>query len=195
MSQHPLRFWAWAFVLVNLTCDIGGGTNASSRYASLLAMTEDHQFSINHYLGQTADWAKVGDRYYSNKAPGPVLVAFPFFWVVDTLTQSGNGNRVSRDKLRRQLRYFHLKWLSLLLQVLPMLLLFWWAVDWFESQGRFDLSIFSAITLFGTTSALMMNHFSGHGFAAVCVFGCVLGLVRKRWFFSGTAFGFAYIEI
>src|SRR5262245_39122619 len=67
-----------------------GGWNQNSRFALVRAIVEEHELSIDktmRFRGErvTGDVARVGDHFYSDKAPGlallaaaPVAMAHPF---------------------------------------------------------------------------------------------------------------------
>lgn len=92
--------------------------NQDSRLKMVVAVVDDGTFQIDKYLGTTVDYAKVGDHYYSDKAPGVAFLGMPVYWVLrqlpiydalsarlasssafgDTLRQGGGG--VGADRVR-----------------------------------------------------------------------------------------------
>lgn len=76
--------WAVAFLILNLVNTQDGGPNAVSRFLTLRAMSEEGTFRIDKRIGATSDWSMTpAGHYYSNKAPGPMLLGFPAFFVID----------------------------------------------------------------------------------------------------------------
>ena len=76
--------WVLLFVALSLAVTQYGGENAKSRDAALRALTEAHTFSIDNYKEWTLDWAHAPNgHYYSNKAPGAVLLGLPMFAATD----------------------------------------------------------------------------------------------------------------
>src|SRR5438552_9645121 len=58
----------------------GGSANEETRWATAASLVEHGSFEISwteRLLGPIADTARIGDRLYSNKAPGTVLLALP----------------------------------------------------------------------------------------------------------------------
>jgi hypothetical protein len=53
--------------------------NQDSRLKMVVAVVDDGTFQIDKYLGTTVDYAKVGDHYYSDKAPGVAFLGIPVY--------------------------------------------------------------------------------------------------------------------
>jgi hypothetical protein len=53
--------------------------NQNSRLNMVFAVVEDGTFRIDPYVGNTVDYAKVGDHYYSDKAPGAAFLGIPIY--------------------------------------------------------------------------------------------------------------------
>ncbi|MCB0150355.1 MAG: hypothetical protein KDE01_22240, partial [Caldilineaceae bacterium] len=51
--------------------------NQNSRLNMVFAVVEDGTFQIDRYVSNTVDYAKVGEHYYSDKAPGVALLGIP----------------------------------------------------------------------------------------------------------------------
>lgn len=83
--RGPLALFLATVALIYLTIhreqsDPNNG-NVWSRAALMFAIVEHHQLSIEPYLTRTDDWSRAAGRYYSNKAPGPPLLAVPVYFV------------------------------------------------------------------------------------------------------------------
>ena len=103
-----MRHWLLFFLLVNLVCDMPGGPNVGSRYAAICSMGVDQTFHIDRYRDMTADWVRTPDgHYYSNKAPGPALLALPFFLAADPWMTLGTDTREEADDRRLAFGHFH----------------------------------------------------------------------------------------
>ena len=84
-KETPCRHWIliFTFLLAILSNRTGLNTNVMSRVALMLAISERQSFEISPWQSLTLDWAKTPNgRYYSNKAPGPSLLAAPFFAIL-----------------------------------------------------------------------------------------------------------------
>jgi len=192
------RSTLWVWLLFALVAQVAfqqqGGTNARSRGATLLALVEEGSFQIDRYLSLTVDWAQTPDgHFYSNKAPGPVFLALPFFWVVDQVQTWGVADRQQRDVIREQSINGNLRFLSLLLQLLPWLLV---VGLWYRELENLKVSsttriIFLCAVLFANTSAVFMNTFFGHGLAAIWMLLLFWAVWKQRFALAGFCFGWA----
>ena len=68
----------------------GGDWNQNSRLDLALALARDRTVVISRYVGNTGDWSRVGEQFYSNKAPGPSFVACPVFMLAGWIEQQAN---------------------------------------------------------------------------------------------------------
>jgi hypothetical protein len=57
--------------------------NQNSRLNMIVAIVNDGTFQIDKYVSNTVDYAKVGDHYYSDKAPGAAFAGVPVYWVLN----------------------------------------------------------------------------------------------------------------
>ncbi len=121
--------------------------NQNSRLNMVVAVVDDGTFQIDRYVhgrlgyGKTVDYAKVGDHYYSDKAPGVALLGIPVYaglrallsWpIMDRLTERlasseafqatlrESGSGVVEDKVRYALAQVAL---SFLISAIPSALL------------------------------------------------------------------------
>jgi hypothetical protein len=116
--------FALFFLLIQFAFEQDGGVNPASRLAVLESFAENHTVRIDGYESMTVDWARTPDgHYYSNKAPGPVMVALPFYWLGDKIWNIRSSTKEKRDEVRYRVSWHVLKWFSLLLQALPFALL------------------------------------------------------------------------
>lgn len=58
--------------------------NQNSRLDMVVAIVDDQSFQIDKYVSNTVDYAKVGDHYYSDKAPGVALLGVPIYYGLKT---------------------------------------------------------------------------------------------------------------
>jgi hypothetical protein len=56
--------------------------NQNSRLNMVVAVVEDRTFKIDPYVSNTVDYAKVGEHYYSDKAPGTAFLGIPVYAVM-----------------------------------------------------------------------------------------------------------------
>jgi hypothetical protein len=83
------------------------GWNQKARLAAAFAFVETGTFRIDHFFQNeerglvTGDWAKSGDHYYSNKAPGASMLAIaPYFLAFHAEKAFGKDPR-SKDILKK----------------------------------------------------------------------------------------------
>ncbi len=66
----------------------GQAANQNARLDGIYAVVESGSFQIDSFIdppgGQanTIDWSQANGHYYSNKAPGTVLVGIPYYWLL-----------------------------------------------------------------------------------------------------------------
>ena len=82
------KTFLFVFFLVNLLLasfyiDIWCTPNTVSRAVPVLSLLENGSFCIDKYTDYTADKSKVGDHFYSDKAPFPTIAAVPFYWLIE----------------------------------------------------------------------------------------------------------------
>ncbi len=188
--------WAVAFLLLQLVNTQDGGPNAVSRFLTMRSMSELGSFTIDTRTGATSDWSKTPDpegHYYSNKAPGPMLLGFPTFFVIDQIPRLWEKGFRDEFNQRHVPGYFQKTWTSFLNQIVPLLLLLAFIVRWLNSLGiaRSTQIYFLLATFFGSTASMYFNNYSGHGLNAILQLGLLFTLLlgRYRWvgFFAGAA--------
>jgi hypothetical protein len=173
------------------------GTNPASRWAALCALSEQGNFQIDAYVDHTVDWAKAPNGHtYSNKAPGPVLIGYPVFKVLDAWQTRGIASREARDEVRLHHRSANMRLLSVLFQLLPYLVL---VFAWLREAQKAKLSeaaqeVLLVGLLFGTSTVCFLNSYFGHAIAATFILATALALYRGAIFWTGTFFGFAVLS-
>jgi hypothetical protein len=206
LRSNSFLIWIIFFLVSNLVYRGWGGTNELARYATLRAMSQDQTFSINPYAFWTIDWSKTpAGVYYSNKAPGPMLLSFPFFAVFDRLFADekkdvvkeillANGTKKTGKvspptETTRTLMIFFF-------QLLPMALLSGLIALKMKSMGISSgaVNFFLLALLFGNSAAVFANVFMGHSMTAVIVLALFYSLWRKNYFQIGLFFGLALLN-
>ncbi len=83
--------------------------NQNSRLNMVVAVVEDGTFQIDKYVPNTVDYAKVGQHYYSDKAPGAAFLGIPVYAglvlfldmpVIDSLMDRLANNKAFQTTLR-----------------------------------------------------------------------------------------------
>lgn len=85
--------------------------NQNSRLDMVVAVVDDGTFQIDKYVHNTVDYAKVGDHYYSDKAPGAAFLGIPVYAglrlfldlpVMDNLMNRLTSNEAFKSTLRTE---------------------------------------------------------------------------------------------
>lgn len=195
-KAHPLLPWVLAFWVGGIAIPQHGCQLELPRMLTMRAMGDHGTFQIGRYLDWTDEWAKTPDgRYYNNRAPGPTLVPFPVFYLIDRIVELTEGGKVDDQGRRPWPGRAHRSILSFLFQSLPFGILVMLAGTWLYGQGVSLVLVhaFALAALLGNTAALFMNNFSGHGLTASFALGCVLAVLYRRWHWVGFCYGFALL--
>lgn len=157
-----------------------------SRFAALRAITEQGELNIDEYRHWTIDWSKAPNgHYYSNKAPGSFLLVLPEFWLIDNIALIWDWDNKEQSGIRGAPGHFQKTMLSFLGQVIPLLILLYFICQFFTTRGYSSVSVqwMMAAVLFGSTAAIFMNNWFGHGFAAILYLLSIL-LLMEGWAFG-----------
>jgi hypothetical protein len=189
----PAWPWCLAFTIMCVTAWYDGGMNAASRFAMTRAMSARQTLRINRYVDWywTCDWARTPDgAYYSNKAPGPALLAFPATWAMDQALFAWDP-----ELKRTQPSVGYKTAVSVLYHVLPCVLVVLLASQMLCRRGVSPMAQwFAALAiLFGNTASVYMNSFYGHGMTAWLLLALALALLADRPALAGCFFGFALL--
>lgn len=189
--------WLVVFVILMFANTQDGGPNAVSRFLTMRAMSEEGTFTIDKRIGASMDWSQTPDgHYYSNKAPGPMLLGFPTFFVIDQFPRFKEKGFRDEHGHRHTPGYFQKTYTSFFNQILPFLVLALLLVAW---MGREKISVTSQIAFllaafFGSTVSLYFNNYSGHAFQAVLQLALLYSLIRGRFAWAGFLSGAALLS-
>ncbi|MCB9477085.1 MAG: hypothetical protein H6685_09445 [Deltaproteobacteria bacterium] len=143
------------------------GVNVQARFATTVRVVEDGTFELGEYAKTTSDLARVGNRYYTDKAPGLSLILVPFYAVARHLAADFDTRRHAT------------RLLSLTLATLLTLL------AWDRRMRRAGVDEFTRRTAvaflgIGTFAWAYWAMLFGHGPAALAIFWGVLLLIDYR---------------
>jgi hypothetical protein len=161
------------------------------------SMAEDLSFRIDNRIGATSDWAVTPEgHYYSNKAPGPMLLGFPAFFVIDQIPRLWEKGYRDEYGQRHFPGYFQKTWTSFLNQIVPLLILLALILPWLGEEGvhRYTQVYFLLAVFFGSTVSMYFNNYSGHAFNAILQLGCLYALLRGRYRWVGFCAGAALLS-
>ncbi|PYJ07066.1 MAG: hypothetical protein DMF06_16785 [Verrucomicrobia bacterium] len=135
----------------------GGSANELTRWATAASLVENGSFEISWtepLLGKNVDTAVVGEKTYSNKAPGTAVLAAPFYALSRIFVGPPNASNIRTS-------WFLMR---LFIGTLPLLLLGLWLYR--KGADEFSLATF----LFATPLFLYSLLFFSHVFVAVLVY-------------------------
>ncbi len=114
-NQHKYKRLVELFLFLLLTISYvyffprWADPNQNSRLNMVIAVVEDGTFQIDKYVHNTVDYAKIGDHYYSDKAPGAAFLGIPVYGMLklflelpwlDNLMDRLAGNEAFQATLR-----------------------------------------------------------------------------------------------
>jgi len=192
-----------AFTYGSITRGLTDG-NSWSRMGLVFAIVERHELNIDPVIaaGQTHDWSRFGEHQYSNKAPGPALLAVPIY-SVQHLMQKLVGVPDDAPRARDVADYV----CNVMVGILPFLAAL--ALFWTWLERRAGAPSWMACALCGTWafsslalpySTLFFGHQTTEAFLAIGLFVSLLeidraGGPRPRWMVgAGLAMGIAVIS-
>jgi len=196
-AKSPVRDWVLLFIAVNMLVTISAAVNPAARWATLVSMVEDQSFAMDHYLGYTCDWTlPPNGHYYSNKAPGPILVGYPIFRVLDKMDTDGLTNRIDRDRRRGAQLDHNLHTLSMVTQVLPLAIATLLLINEMRKMAvpLAALHLAAVAILFGNTPSLFANTFFGHAMSAALVLLTLYAVHRRMPIRTGLFYGLAVLS-
>ncbi len=210
-----MRAFYPAFFLANLLLasfylDIWCTPNPTSRALPVLALLQEGTLAIDRFAHLTPDKARVGERYYSDKAPLPTLAALPFYWLVDRAglshTTESTGKRYpvhvwrpvtgrdGRDRVIPALVPLLLM-SSLLFGSLPFAVMILLALK--GSAGRRGAPspvVISMLAFYGSFLFVYAGTFFNHVLAAFLLLLSYIGLQERRHFRAGLWLGLAFLS-
>jgi len=135
----------------------GGSANELTRWATATSLVEKHSFEISWtepLVGRIVDTATIDGKVYSNKAPGPAVLAAPFYALTRIFIGAPNASNI-------RVSWFVMR---LFTSTLPLFLLAFWLYR--RGAGAFSL----ATLLFATPLFLYSLLLFSHVLAAVLIY-------------------------
>jgi len=185
-AAKPLLSIICGFLFLSLFARGIGGTNEMSRYATMHALSNDLSFEITEYKGWTLDWSQVGERYFSNKAPGPALLGFPVYFATQFLFDSKGPPKSSQRVV-----------VALLAKLLPMCLILFFGFSYLIKSGtlsEIQCYLLLILVLYACTPSLFYNTFFGHGTASLFMLLTFIALYLEKNILCGFAFGLSLLS-
>lgn len=165
----------------------GGSANELTRWATASSLIEKGSFEISwteSLIGPNVDTARVGDRVYSNKAPGPAIVAAPIYALTRLFTGPPDASNI-------RISWFAMRFAT---ASLPLMLL----GIWLYRRGTDEFGL--ATLLFATPLFVYSLLFFSHVFAAVLIYAAFRLLFDegefrpRRFVVAGISAGLAVVS-
>ncbi len=165
----------------------GGSANELTRWATAASLIEKGSFEISwteSLIGPNVDTARVGERVYSNKAPGPAIVAAPVYALTRIFLGPPTASNI-------RVSWFAMR---LVISTLPLLLLAFWLYR--KGTDEFGLAVLLFATPLFAYSLLLFSHV----LSAVLIYAAFRLLFDEaefkpwRYVIAGLASGFAVIS-
>lgn len=195
--KSPLKIFFIFFIVCQLVYEHHGSDNVGSRLSHLASLVERGSSNISPYVNiWTSDWSKTPDgSYYSNKAPGPVFLALPLYYLYDLITTIGIEGEINKITIREKSGHLFARIVSILFQTLPFMILGFYFLGRLIRCGyslRSQLW-WTLAFLFGTTASIFMNMYFGHVLALVFILLMLIFMLEQIWLGVGFCFGWALL--
>lgn len=159
MTSRKIIIFIYIFLAVYLLPMFphGGSANEFTRWATAASLIEKGSFEISwteDLIGKNVDTAKVGERTYSNKAPGTAVIAVPFYALARLFVGEPDASNI-------RVSWFVMRFF---ISTVPLLLLAFWLY-----RKNVDELALSTL-LFATPLFLYSLLFFSHVFVAVIVY-------------------------
>ena len=192
---------AIVFISIMYTFPRWADPNQNSRLDTIVAVIEDGSFQIDRFVWNTVDYAKVGDHYYSDKAPGIAWLGIPIYAGLNrlldipaigslttylaqsatfqtTLREEGTG--VSLDKVRFAITQVTLVAILAAIPTAGITGLIFLYLERFD-PSRYSRTIVALGYGLLTPAWTYGGALYGHQLSAFLLFGCFYG-ISKGWF-------------
>lgn len=214
-SPLPWRTFLAAFFVANLALssyflDIWTTPNPVSRALPVLTLWEDGTYRIDEYASRTLDKSKVGEHFYTDKAPLPTLLAVPLYALLRLAGMPASDDRTGMQfpvyawrvpgvSDGRALFFPRLTPVLVLgsfaFGSLPFALI---VVMSFVFLRRVTASpglvVFTMLAFYGSFVFVYAGTFFSHVFAGFLLLSSFLLLRRSRYFLAGLLLGLCFLS-
>lgn len=205
-----LCFFIANLFLASYYVDIWTTPSGVSRGLPVFTLLEEGTFKIDKYAERAGDKSKVGDHFYSDKAPFPTVAAVPFYWLMQkmglTKTTDLTGKKypiyiwapVTQEDARKFVftDMVPLMFLgSWLFGCLPFAVIVFMAMKkLYGSTGNLSPIFLIMLSFYGSFIFVFAGTYFNHIIsAALLLLGYIL-IKDKNYFWSGLCVGFAFLS-
>ena len=200
LRKNHITVWVIGFLLWSIFAQGHGGTNSRSRYALLQSVIDHQSLAITPYKEWTVDWslAPAPDKnIYSNKPPAYLFLTLPVYYLFDKLSKLSGKREIFPDgSAKNVINKYSRNFFNFFTKVVPFALLVLYLAHIFRLRGYSPASIhfFAVASLYGTTSAVLMNSFFGHGLSSLLFLAMMWCWLERRYYFVGLLYGFTLLN-
>jgi hypothetical protein len=205
-------FFLGNLVLSSWFIDTWNSPNPVSRALPVLTWGEEGTLKINTYHDRSGDKSKVGEDYYSDKAPLPTLMMIPVYWMMKKLNVGKPDSSAFYDRHQvhiwrvvntRDGRNFQLDKLfiillagSLLFGSVPFALMVWLSMKYaWKSGSRKSIVLFVMMGWYGSFVFVYSGTFFSHVFTGfLLVLSYIFIRDKKQYLISGIFAGLAFLS-
>jgi hypothetical protein len=190
----PTRKWTALFFLVNIVLcgwflDRMPNDNTMSRALAVSQLVDHQTLEITPLQELTGDKARIGDRYYSDKAPLPMLVMVPVWWLLRAadVVHAADGPGRFRTLLRVA---------GFVCGAIPLALII--TLTWSELRRRTRLGplwnvVLATLPFYGSFLFVYSGSFFSHLLGALFVLLALIAHDRERFMLAGLMAGLAVL--
>ncbi len=184
--KHKVLFFLASLFLCSWHLDAGHNDNTMSRALAVAALVEHGSLEITTHHELTGDKAVIDGRYYSDKAPLPVFIVTPFWWIVKAIGLVGPGEHGHfNDGL--------LRLGGLLCGSLPLALIITLLWSRLRAAGAPKAGVLALLPLLGSFLFVYSGSFYGHLAGAALLLLALIAFDRGRFVVSGALSGAAVL--
>lgn len=183
---HIAIFFVAVLFLCSWHLDSGHNDNTVSRALAVAALVEHGSLEITAHHELTGDACLIDGRYFSDKAPLPVFMVAPFWWMARVTGLVSPGEHGYFNDHLLQLGGFLCGSVPLAI----LLTLIWLAA---RGHGERSATLLVVITLLGSFLFVYSGSFYGHLPGAMFLLLALRSMERDRWIFAGCLAGCAVL--
>ncbi len=184
------RFY-FLFILLNLIIsifyiDLWNNANTTSRILPIISYFESGTFQIDKYHELTCDKSIIKNHYYSEKAPLPTIIVFPFFGLLKLigLIKSHNGSLYGRHVYAIG---------SFLCSMIPFVLILFLTFKKIYKNSSYSPVLLTMLPFYGSFIFIFSGTFFNHLSSSIFLLFSYILLKEKKYWIAGVFAGLAFL--
>jgi hypothetical protein len=174
------------FIVSIFYIDLWSNANTTSRILPIVSYFESGSFQIDKYQELTCDKSIIDDHYYSDKAPLPTFIVFPFFGLLKLtgLIQSNNGSLYGTHVYALG---------SIICGIIPFVLILFFTFKKIRSNSNFSPVLLSMLPFYASFIFIFSGTFFNHLSSGFFLLLSYMFLKEKKYFIMGIFGGLAFL--